>query len=453
MLSFRRSFRFVVALLTLFALLPGLAPLTVDAQTNCPRQYIGASVVLAIDISQSMDEPAANGTKLAAAKAAASEFVGTMTGGADQLAVVTFAGPDQAATITALGSTASEQARAAARSRIGQIQIVSDDQGTDISAGLTEATRALSGAKAETNKVIILLTDGAANQPWGYASAPAYAIDAASAAARQNISIYTIGLRLGDQKGNNPELARQLLERIAEIGHGTFTPAPTGSELSQIYSAISTVIRACQVPTTPPPTPRKLPNTAVDAGSSMTFPETDYSLDGEFLSFWRTNGGLLVFGYPIDSARQANGRVAQWLERNRFELHPENATPYRVLLGRLGVEELERQGRAWQSLPKADATAAHYFAETGHAIAPQFWSYWSSHGLEFDSRGGTSTAEALALFGYPISEPRMETNADGDTVLTQWFERARFEFHPNNPVAYRVLLGLLGGEAHQARGR
>jgi hypothetical protein len=41
----------------------------------------------------------------------------------------------------------------------------------------------------------------------------------------------------------------------------------------------------------------------------------------------------------------------------------------------------------------------------------------------------------------------METNAAGDTVLTQWFERARMEWHPNNPPGFRVLLGLLGSEA------
>ncbi len=42
----------------------------------------------------------------------------------------------------------------------------------------------------------------------------------------------------------------------------------------------------------------------------------------------------------------------------------------------------------------------------------------------------------------PLSEPQTETNAAGDTVLTQWFERARFEDHG----AKGVLLGLLGNE-------
>jgi len=199
----------------------------------------------------------------------------------------------------------------------------------------------------------------------------------------------------------------------------------------------------------PPPS---LPETGVE-GAPVTFPETGYSLEGEFLRYWRAHGSLPVFGYPIDSARQSDGQVTQYLERARFELHPENKAPYNVLLGRLGVEALERQSRDWRSLPKATASAPHYFKETGHAIAPQFWGYWSSHGLEFDGRRGTSMSESLALFGYPVSEAMMETNASGDRVLTQWFERARFEYHPNNSAAYRVLLGRLGAEVRNERGR
>jgi hypothetical protein len=72
--------------------------------------------------------------------------------------------------------------------------------------------------------------------------------------------------------------------------------------------------------------------------------------------------------------------------------------------------------------------------------------------LEFDGRSGTSLGENLALFGYPISEARIETNASGDHVLTQWFERARFEYHPTNPVTHRVLLGRLGAELRDDRG-
>jgi hypothetical protein len=45
----------------------------------------------------------------------------------------------------------------------------------------------------------------------------------------------------------------------------------------------------------------------------------------------------------------------------------------------------------------------------------------------------------------------METNAAGDTVLTQWFERARFEYHPDKPREFKVLLGLLGNEVSVPR--
>jgi heat shock protein HslJ len=45
-----------------------------------------------------------------------------------------------------------------------------------------------------------------------------------------------------------------------------------------------------------------------------------------------------------------------------------------------------------------------------------------------------------------LATPHSHVIWSGDTVLTQWFERARFEYHPNNPAAYRVLLGRLGAE-------
>lgn len=183
------------------------------------------------------------------------------------------------------------------------------------------------------------------------------------------------------------------------------------------------------------------------ANASVTFPETGHSLSGDFLNYWNEQGSLPVFGFPIASAQQDNGQISQWLERARFELHPENAAPYNVLLGRLGVSALEGAGVDWQSLPKADSGALNFFPATGHAIAnAAFWEYWSSHGLEFDGRAGKSEAESLALFGYPVSEPRIETNANGDTVVTQWFERARFEYHPDSATPSHVLLGLLGNE-------
>jgi hypothetical protein len=195
----------------------------------------------------------------------------------------------------------------------------------------------------------------------------------------------------------------------------------------------------------PAPAPAPAPS------NCRLFPETGHQVCGRMLEYWNQNGGLPVFGYPItdQTAEQVEGQTvqAQLFERNRLELHPENARPYDVLLGRLGVGSLGAQGRDWQTFPKAGPSAPHYFGETGHAIAPEFWPYWSSHGLEFDGRGGKSFNESLALFGLPVSEAVMETNpTDGKQYLTQHFERARFEYHPENQPPYDVLLGLLGRE-------
>ncbi len=182
------------------------------------------------------------------------------------------------------------------------------------------------------------------------------------------------------------------------------------------------------------------------------FPETQQCVGGRFREYWERNGGLPVFGFPRTAAAPELSRdtnqtyPTQWFERNRFEHHAANAAPYDVLLGRLGDDRLRQMGVDWQSLPKADPGAPHFFAQTGHAIAfVPFWNYWSTHGLELGDAGVTER-ESLALFGLPLTEPRQETNANGDTVLTQWFERARFEYHSDKPEPYKVLLGLLGNE-------
>jgi uncharacterized protein YkwD len=191
---------------------------------------------------------------------------------------------------------------------------------------------------------------------------------------------------------------------------------------------------------------------ALAQSGCRVFPETSYQVCGRILSYWDENGGLPVFGYPIadQSGEQIEGQTfqSQIFERNRLELHPENAAPYDVLLGRLGAVALERAGRDWKGFPKADPAAPYYFATTGHAIDPRFWPFWSGHGLEFDGQPGVSDRESLALFGLPLSEPAPEVSpTDGNTYVTQWFERARFEWHPENTgTPYEVLLGLLGVE-------
>ena len=184
------------------------------------------------------------------------------------------------------------------------------------------------------------------------------------------------------------------------------------------------------------------------------FPETGFCIAGRIRSFWETNGGLPVFGYPTTSQREEmiEGKPyqVQWFERNRLELHPENKPPYDVLLGRLGAARLAQSGRDWVAFPTTTPMAGcRFFAETRHSACGAILAAWHKNGLEFDGKSGKSEAENLALFGLPLSEPMTET-LEGKPYVVQWFERARFELHPENKPPYDVLLGLLGNETRAA---
>lgn len=189
------------------------------------------------------------------------------------------------------------------------------------------------------------------------------------------------------------------------------------------------------------------------------FREVPDCIEGRFAEYWKQNGGLPVFGFPLEPAHQEGIGGASYLvqrfERNRFELHPENRRPYDVLLGRLGDERLQQLGRDWQALPKIGGPPGDlcFFApQTGHAACGDFFLYFRAHGLEFDQRRGFSEAESIALFGLPITDAQQEIGSDGRSYLTQWFERARFEYHPENADPYKVLLGRLGAETIPASG-
>ena len=54
-------------------------------------------------------------------------------------------------------------------------------------------------------------------------------------------------------------------------------------------------------------------------------------------------------------------------------------------------------------------------------------------------------------FPYDALKDRAHLKA-GETLLVQWFERARFEYHPNNPAPYKVLLGRLAADRVSAFG-
>lgn len=93
------------------------------------------------------------------------------------------------------------------------------------------------------------------------------------------------------------------------------------------------------------------------------------------------------------------------------------------------------------SRPGPDEPTRRYFAETQHTLSGKFLAYWEANG-------------GLALFGLPLTEEFREVNpADGQEYTVQYFERARFEHHPERQgTPAEVQLGLLGRQALVARG-
>src|SRR3954454_7389521 len=78
-------------------------------------------------------------------------------------------------------------------------------------------------------------------------------------------------------------------------------------------------------------------------------------------------------------------------------------------------------------------------AATGKEVRSPFLDYWRGHG-------------AIAQQGYPISAEMQEWSANGSRPYTvQYFERAVYEYHPENQPPYDVLASLLGAQRYRAR--
>ncbi len=177
----------------------------------------------------------------------------------------------------------------------------------------------------------------------------------------------------------------------------------------------------------------------------LYFATSGHALSNAFLNYWQAHGGLPIYGYPISEEfseqSKLDGRsyTVQYFERARFEYHPELAgTAYEVLLGQLGRSRYGRVDPASPAVP--NSASQFYFAETGHAVSGSFYTYWQQHG-------------GLAQFGYPISEVLRETNRpESQLYEVQYFERARFEYHPELVGSdHEVLLGLLGKQFSPCR--
>ena len=189
--------------------------------------------------------------------------------------------------------------------------------------------------------------------------------------------------------------------------------------------------------------------------------KTGHNLYEPFLSFWRDNGRSTFIGDPISEPLKVNGATVQYFEKARLEMQGDS-----VVRGALGTEYLTAQGIDLNERPSrprllrgndfdlpsttpftrlrgasflTDPEDHHFFPESGHTVNSSFKLAWEQGGL--------------ARYGYPVSEEFAEVSPiDGKTYTAQYFERVRFEYHPETVNNYSVVLSPLGQTIATARG-
>ena len=194
---------------------------------------------------------------------------------------------------------------------------------------------------------------------------------------------------------------------------------------------------------------------------AVYFAQTGHNLSEPFLSFWRDNGRSVFIGDPISESITTNGQTVQYFEKARLELQGDT-----VVRGTLGTEYLTSLGinlNDYPSRPRllrgndfdepsttpftrlrlatftTDPEDHRFFAESGHTLNSSFKLAWEQGGL--------------ARYGLPLSEEFSDVSPlDGKVYVTQYFERARFEYHPETSNNYSVVLTPLGHTIATARG-
>lgn len=194
------------------------------AQMRMAKHTTMATVVLAVDVSRSMNATDVDPDRLGAAVEAAEAFLKRLPSGFE-VGLVTF-GSD---------ATAIVEPTATRATLLGALDGLTSasDPGTEIGSGLStaiEATTEHTTVQGEHPAAIVLLTDG---RDSGGASSP---LDGAIRAKELGIRVFTVSIAPG---GSSTAVAdTEVLRRMAETtGAETFT-AGSAEELARVYSAL-----------------------------------------------------------------------------------------------------------------------------------------------------------------------------------------------------------------------
>ncbi len=227
---------FILRLGALTALIFALArPQSSDSHSN--KDVEGINIMMALDVSKSMDAEDLRPTRLEAAKNVGKEFI--MARPNDNIGLVVFAGE------SFTQSPLTTDKISLVRLMDGVNSDLVEESGTAIGLGIANAVNRIKDVEAKS-KVIILLTDGSNNR------GEIDPMTAADLAATFNIKVYTIGV--GTNAGEAPiriktatgyqrqmvpvDIDVKTLEAIAQKTGGKFFRATDNKSLKSIYSEI-----------------------------------------------------------------------------------------------------------------------------------------------------------------------------------------------------------------------
>jgi hypothetical protein len=116
-------------------------------------------------------------------------------------------------------------------------------------------------------------------------------------------------------------------------------------------------------------------NIALESVPSRYFPETGQIVKGAFLVFYEANGGELLFGSPISTHLDHDGRLVQYFRNGRLDWRPELPEGQRVQVAFLGQAHFDAtmnvkypQALGKQVVPATSVSAVDLYASVQHPV-------------------------------------------------------------------------------------
>jgi uncharacterized protein YkwD len=193
--------------------------------------------------------------------------------------------------------------------------------------------------------------------------------------------------------------------------------------------------------------------------------QTGHSLSDPFLSYWKSNGGVEFFGYPIAEPMNQDGMYVQWFERARFEWHADLARSGQgvqlSLLGRAALggngPQAQTVSTQKQQLPAPEVKLAPMESYMLKAINDQR----AAAGLRQVTLDATVTELTRARSGDMAQRNYFShTTPEGTKFISMLVDRkVDFKYggeilarnnYPNEEAAQVALDSYLGSPAHKA---